>query len=454
MIGTLQLSFGSLALSAASSHPNKMQLKGVLLILDEVSTKAPNGSDGHRILVPSEVAQKRLSTIVGMGLNYKPTLDGHAQRRKVGVIDRAWIDGSKFCVEATVWKHDFPEAEEDLKRSNLGMSMEIGEVHVEDTGAPVWKITDFKFLGATVLDRDAAAYRKTMAIAASKEKRKTMAVTTKKEKIGLTTEQIAAIAAQAAQEAVRPLVSTLDQHTDILASLNAKLEEQEIEAATGIHAEEIPSTITTKPAPSPGTTPPPTVTAKKEEDEEEEDEEDDDEMEGEGINKGDLEEMGPGVNDEDDDDPGHLNKDAKSKGNKTTSEDEIGKNVSKAVTGAAYTALKKKVITMAAQFKQVVAENAKLKKQLSRVDRQVTAAAAETNRRSLPAELIGLLKKHELDPIELRASGQPLTVNQVDAILNDVGGLDPTKRIELKNKFLGAGLMEDGRVERGITIGR
>jgi hypothetical protein len=119
-----------------------MAFRGLLVRLDEPSGEPPNGSDGHRILGPSNLALKRLPSINGMGLNYSPSLDGHAQRRKVGVIERAWIDGNNPYKGQSV-NHDFPEAEQDLKQKNLGMSMEIGDVQVENPDAQVWKLTDF-----------------------------------------------------------------------------------------------------------------------------------------------------------------------------------------------------------------------------------------------------------------------------------------------------------------------
>ena len=147
----LEMLLGSININADQTHPNKMRFRGVLVRLDEPSTRPPNGADGHRIFVPTDVAQKRLLTLVGMGLNYAEDLDGHAQRRKVGVIQRAYIKGKDLWVEGIVWKHDFPEAQSDLKQRNLGMSMEIGQVEVDDTQADVWVLNDFYFLGATIL---------------------------------------------------------------------------------------------------------------------------------------------------------------------------------------------------------------------------------------------------------------------------------------------------------------
>src|ERR1017187_3799529 len=167
------------ALEADAQHPNKLKFKGVLVRLDEASSKPPNGAAGHRIFVSTEVAKKRLGSLIGMGLNYAPDLDSHAQQRKVGVITKAWIDGKDLRVEGHVWKHDFPKAEKDLKQTGLGMSMELGDVRVDDPHADVWALDDFQFLGATILWRDSAAYNRTQAIAARAERRDSMATKTK-----------------------------------------------------------------------------------------------------------------------------------------------------------------------------------------------------------------------------------------------------------------------------------
>jgi hypothetical protein len=141
------------------SHVNKMPFKGILLILDQASTKPPHGSRGHRIYVPSKVAKKKIDDLIGMAVNYaRGGLDAHETRHKVGVITKVWIAGDKVWVEGVVWKKDFPEAASDLKRRGLGMSMELADVYVRDEDEPVWHLEDFTFTGATILLKSAAAY--------------------------------------------------------------------------------------------------------------------------------------------------------------------------------------------------------------------------------------------------------------------------------------------------------
>lgn len=142
-------------------HPNKLPFKGVLLILDEPSDKAPHGSEMHRIFVSTKVAKNKLSGLVGMGVNYSSDLTAHATTHKVGIITKSWIEDNKLWVSGFIWERDFPEASRLKGRSDLGMSMELTNVFVEDDKALVWKLDDFEFTGATILKKDAAAYTKT-----------------------------------------------------------------------------------------------------------------------------------------------------------------------------------------------------------------------------------------------------------------------------------------------------
>src|SRR3970282_1954632 len=137
-----------------SDHPNRLPFTGVLLYLDIPSQQAPHGSEGHRIRVSREVAERSLKTLVGMPLNYSPgDMDGHESRNAVGVITKPWIEGNKVMVKGYIWKKTFPEAKDDLHGRALGMSMELADVMIEDKNDEVWNLEDFYFTGATSLWR-------------------------------------------------------------------------------------------------------------------------------------------------------------------------------------------------------------------------------------------------------------------------------------------------------------
>ncbi len=455
----LSLSASTIVIEA-SDHPNKMGFKGVLVRLDEPSNKPPNGSEGHKILVPSSVAQTRLSTLIGMGLNYSKDLSGHAQQHKVGTIQKAWIDGKDLWVQGTIWKKDFPEAEKDLKRADLGMSMELSQVHVEDADADIWSLSDFYFTGATILKKSAAAYYHTQAIAAKADQRSyNMAV---KKTTGKSTQSIAEIAAAAARKAIK---AELGPITQILANLQARQEEQAIEIAAkhsepdGDEAEvgEDVDNITTKKVDAEGEDVEARF-AKKGDDEEpdgdEEDMEDEDDMESEGIDKGDLDEMGPGGSEDENDEPGAFNKGAKNMGSKTTADEKVGPSVNKAVTGAALKVLRRTVKAQQEQINKLTAAYSKLRKEHKQVARQASIAASQdTGRRSLSAELTAFLQKGGVDPGSLQASGEKISIAACDGILSTIEAsagtsLGPIKRMQIKNELLERGYLDEGKVTR------
>lgn len=459
----LHAQFGKVSITADADHPNKMKFRGVLVRIDEASTKPPGGAQGHKIFIPSDVAARRLGTLVGMGVNYSPSLDAHDQRHKVGVIQQAWIDGKDVCVSGVIWKHDFPEAEKDLKQPGLGMSMELVDVSVENPDAQVWTLKDFHFSGATILYREAAAYYRTQAIAAKADQRSLpmSKVTTKKvaaKAKPTTAEVIATIAAAAAAKIVTDVVAANNKTITTLLSRQTKSMGELAAAQTALtkHVAKIDTSAEDEEIEleADGGEP-----GKKNQDDENdgesgdsEDDEDDDEVEAgsedDDIDVGDLEELEKPDGDEK---PGHKNEDAENKGSKTTSEDKVGSHVS----AAAFKALKKQVEALTTELAASKLTTKKLTKKLTTQGEQLTAASERMGRRSLPAEALGLLAKAQINPADLFATGQKLTIAELDAVMHNFAQeqgnrLTPTDRIALKNHFTAAGLLEDGAVHRNI----
>jgi len=465
---------------ADTQHPNRMKFRGVLVRLDEPSTKAPNGAAGHKILVSTEVAKRRLKTLIGMGLNYAPDLDGHAQRRKVGVIDKAWIDGKDLKVEGHVWKHDFPEAEKDLKQSGLGMSMELGDVRVDNPHADVWKLDDFQFLGATILWRDSAAYYRTQAIAARAEQRRGSMSKSAKTKVAAhastsSAKRLAQIAAEAAAGAVRQgtreLLASFKEQTEVLAGIAASQEEladrvsalesgstHTIAAEDGDDEDEIDATASSQEQ----------VDAAGDEVDDEEMEtrkvkakgkkaddgassssassssQEEEEMES-AMDEGDLEEEETDIGNK----AGHINEDAKNHGSDTTGNKTVGKTVESAKVRALRSSNRK----LREQLTQVQADSntriGKLETRLEKMSKQVEAAAKQTSRRSVSPEIAGLLAKGNVDPSDLFRTNTKLTVAEVDGILASSGAnLSVQDRASIKSAMYREGLMEEGRVSR------
>jgi hypothetical protein len=96
--------------------------------------------------------------------------------------------------------------------------------------------------------------------------------------------------------------------------------------------------------------------------------------------------------------------------------------------------------------------NKKLRVMVRALEAQVSRfAELEGPRTVISADILNLAAKQNVDLREIQASGQRLSVAQVDMILDQSGlELSPTKRMELKNKFLEKGLMDQGAVNRGL----
>lgn len=166
-----------------AGHPNREGFRGVLTLVDVASDRPPAGARGHRVVLTRGAAEAALASLLGMGLDYAPSLDRHDARRKVGVITRAEIVGRQVELGGYLFAKDFPEIVKEIGRSapsdsaesrwlreahaqarskgGLGMSYEIADARVADVRAKVWTLTQVTFTGAAILRRDKAAYRDT-----------------------------------------------------------------------------------------------------------------------------------------------------------------------------------------------------------------------------------------------------------------------------------------------------
>ncbi len=202
----MQVELQSMAIEMprVARHPNRAEFCGLLTLVDVPSDKPPAGARGHRVLLTRAATEAALPSLLGMGLDYAPSLDRHDARRKVGVITEAEIvagdvvggaarhdrrqlcqqrktglaggtgavgatfAGTALAVSGFLYAKDFPEVMRELRRQPgagvpnvLGMSYEIADAQVAEVAAPVWEITAFTFTGAALLRRNKAAYRST-----------------------------------------------------------------------------------------------------------------------------------------------------------------------------------------------------------------------------------------------------------------------------------------------------
>ena len=145
-------------------HPNRMAFEGVLTVVDEPSSKPPAGARGHRVVLTRSAALAALPSLLGMGVDFTPSWDGHDARRKCGVITEANLAGRQLQVNGYLFAKDFPEVTRQLRHTvpgEMGMSYELANAHVEDMNAQIWTLTRATFTGAAILLREKAAYRNT-----------------------------------------------------------------------------------------------------------------------------------------------------------------------------------------------------------------------------------------------------------------------------------------------------
>ena len=167
----LELESMAIQMPVVDQHPNREAFRGVLTLVDVPSDKPPAGSRGHRVVLTRAAAEDALPSLLGMGLDYSPSLDRHDTRRKVGVITRAEIVGKTLELGGHLFARDFPEIVKEIGKAKtdgtarstraLGMSYEITDARVADIRSRIWTLTHVTFTGAAVLRRDKAAYHAT-----------------------------------------------------------------------------------------------------------------------------------------------------------------------------------------------------------------------------------------------------------------------------------------------------
>jgi hypothetical protein len=110
----------AVAMPEVVGHPNRAAFYGVLTTVDVPSQRAPSGAKGHLVVLTRRAAEAALPSLLGMGLDYSPSLDRHDVRRKVGVITRAEIVGRNLELGGYLFARDFPEIVEEIAKSRPG----------------------------------------------------------------------------------------------------------------------------------------------------------------------------------------------------------------------------------------------------------------------------------------------------------------------------------------------
>jgi len=113
---TIELESMAVEMPEVEGHPNRVEFRGVLTVVDAASQRPPSGSGGHRVLLTRAAAEEALPSLLGMALDYAPAFDRHDQRRKVGVITSAEIVGKNLEVGGYLYAKDFPEIVDEIAR--------------------------------------------------------------------------------------------------------------------------------------------------------------------------------------------------------------------------------------------------------------------------------------------------------------------------------------------------
>lgn len=107
----------ALEMPEVAGHPNRVGFRGVLTTVDVPSQRAPSGAKGHLVVLTKRAAEAALPSLLGMALDYSPTLDRHDVRRKVGVITGADIVGRNLELQGYLYARDFPEIVMEIGKS-------------------------------------------------------------------------------------------------------------------------------------------------------------------------------------------------------------------------------------------------------------------------------------------------------------------------------------------------
>lgn len=200
----------AIEMPSVADHPNRVPFKGVLTKVDEPSDNPPgnkNGLKSARTVLPRDVAEAALPSLLGMAVDCTPGFDGHDAKNKIGLITAAYIENSDVMVEGFLYAKDFPDetAKIQAEKDAIGFSFEL-DARIQDLNAEPWVIAECVFTGAAILYKHLAAYTTTSIEAHSQQE------------IDMTKEELAAALA----EAVKPVATAVADLTGKVKALEAK----------------------------------------------------------------------------------------------------------------------------------------------------------------------------------------------------------------------------------------
>lgn len=158
----------SLEVPDVKDHPNRAEFSGVLTRVGEPSDNPVGGANGKRVLIPKSVAEEAIGSLLGMGVDYTPSLSGHDAQKKIGIITAATVEGDAINIQGFLYCADFPAvvAEIRSRKAQLGFSYEA-QASVADWKSNPVEVTRCVFTGAAILMKERAAYTSTSLEAAA-----------------------------------------------------------------------------------------------------------------------------------------------------------------------------------------------------------------------------------------------------------------------------------------------
>ncbi len=175
----------------ASSSPDKFPFIAIVTYGGRISDKFVGGTESidggpYRVLIPGQLLEERIKELEGRKVFAEDQLEEHAHSVDVGEFLQAWVEPVKnpengeymMAAKASGIFHreKNPELVDKIvalaRQGVVGFSYDLKDVQFElqavSSSEKVVRIGDFKWRGATVLKKEAAAYQLTQ-LAASKK---------------------------------------------------------------------------------------------------------------------------------------------------------------------------------------------------------------------------------------------------------------------------------------------
>lgn len=224
----LKFNVVSFSTMASPDNEDSMKFSGVIGYVDTPSDMPPHSDfPGYKAVLSSENVD--IDSLVGSGVNVlwsadENNLTDHSVRFKVGVIDKAWLEGTEIHASGHLWKTDFPDVctTISLAKDSLGFSAEaVGYGITKDDEKKVLTMENVHFTGVSILYKDRAAFQKTSIMCSISKENKNLNEEIKK----ALDEQN-----QATEAKFSALDEKLNKLTDAVAKFSAAKEEKKVEA--------------------------------------------------------------------------------------------------------------------------------------------------------------------------------------------------------------------------------